>query len=133
MNTPDPHAPLKQFLDENAALFGRGADILSTAVISREYVTDRTGVRTVVWQQQLDGIPVFEALLKAHITKRGELASLSQRMLTDAEAAAKMTPAVRAAFIAASPLSARTALVNAIDHIREPGDPAQIQALTSQP
>jgi hypothetical protein len=75
----DPYGRIKDFLDANAALFGHGSDILAAARVSREYVTEHNGLRTVVWEQQLDGIPVFKAVLYGHITKNGELVSLSSQ------------------------------------------------------
>jgi hypothetical protein len=44
----DPHAPIKAFLDRNAALFGHGAEALADARITRDYVTAHNGLRTVV-------------------------------------------------------------------------------------
>lgn len=53
----NPHRPIKEFLDENLELFGHGSDILKGARKTRDYVTEHNGMRTVVWQQELDGIP----------------------------------------------------------------------------
>ena len=47
-------------------------------------------MRTVVWEQRLDGTPVFEGLAKGHITRRGELVNIASRFLPDAEAACGM-------------------------------------------
>jgi len=57
---PDPYRAIKTFLEENRALFEHGADILSNAVIVRDYVTPHNGVRTVIWEQRLDGIPLYQ-------------------------------------------------------------------------
>jgi hypothetical protein len=84
----DSNHRIRQFLDENAALFGHSSEILSAARISREYVTAHNGLRTVVWEQQLDGIPVFEAVLYGHIGKNGELVNLSSQFLPALAAAA---------------------------------------------
>src|SRR2546425_956704 len=49
----DPHAPIKAFLNEHAALFGHGAEALSTARLKREFVTAHNGLRSTIWEQQL--------------------------------------------------------------------------------
>src|SRR5947207_3375694 len=69
----DPHRAAKAFLNEHSALLGYGAEALNGTRVSREHVGSHNGMRTVVWQQELNGIPVFEAIVIAHITQRGEL------------------------------------------------------------
>jgi hypothetical protein len=81
----DPRRAIKAFLIENAALFGHGAEVLTNATISREFVSAHNGMRTVEWRQQLDGIPVFEAGFKGHITQEGRLVNISSRFLPDIE------------------------------------------------
>src|SRR3954469_15483785 len=39
----DPHAAVKAFLNEHSALFGHGAEVLDSAIISREYTTPHNG------------------------------------------------------------------------------------------
>jgi len=77
----DPHRAVKRFLNENSGLFGFDAAILPGARVSREFITTHNGLRTVVWEQQLDGIPVFEAVLYGHIGKNEELVSLCSQFL----------------------------------------------------
>src|SRR5262245_35022955 len=79
----DRHRAVKAFLNEHSALFGHNASALNDARITREYVTPHNGLRSVVWQQELDGLPVFEGLLIGHTTKNGELVSLSSRFVVD--------------------------------------------------
>src|SRR5881397_930519 len=57
VDAPDAHPSVKQFLDENSAVFGHDSTILNDARISREFVTAHNGMRTIVWEQVLDGIP----------------------------------------------------------------------------
>ena len=51
----DPQRALKAFLQEHAAMFGYGAEILETATVKRNYVTAHNGLRTTVWEQSFDG------------------------------------------------------------------------------
>src|SRR6185369_13575648 len=50
----ESHRALKGFLTENAALFGHDAKALGTAAVKRDFTTAHNGMRTVVWQQQVD-------------------------------------------------------------------------------
>lgn len=90
----DPYRAVKAFLDEHAALFGHGAEALSGAATTRDSVGAHNGLRTVVWQQQHAGLPVFDAVMLGNITARGELVSLGSHFLPDvAGAAGSVTPA----------------------------------------
>src|SRR4051812_9735629 len=85
----DPDRALKAFLNEHKGLFGHDASALGGTRKTREFVADRTGLRTVVFQQEFEKIPVFEALLIAHTTREGELVSVSSHFLPDLVAAAR--------------------------------------------
>lgn len=100
----DPHRPVKRFLDENADLFGYDSRILADARITRDYLTEHTGMRTVVWMQEWVGIPVFEAVLYGNIARNGELVSLSSQMVpepVDAASEADLFLLVQKAFLPA--------------------------------
>ncbi len=90
----DPDGVVKAFIEEHQELFGHGPGVLDGARKTRDAVTPHNGVRTTVWQQRLDDIPVYEGVFSAHITKRGELVSVSSQFVPDAPRAAK-TRAVR--------------------------------------
>ncbi len=84
----DRHRAVKAFIEEHRKLFGHGAEALAAARIVREDVTPASGLRTVVWEQVVDGIPVFEGRLQAGITRRGELVSIGSRFVAAPDAAA---------------------------------------------
>jgi uncharacterized repeat protein (TIGR01451 family) len=107
----DPYRPIKAFLNEHSAMFGHGAEVLDSARIKRDYVDAHNGLHTVVWEQELDSIPVFEAVLSGHITKRGELTSLASRFLPDLASAADAGTPGRSAVQSAPPVSATQAIV----------------------
>ena len=95
-STTDPYRVTRAFLDEHNALFGHGSEALDTARIKREFITRHNGLHTVVWEQQVDDIPVFEAILVSQTTKRGELVSISSHFVPapdQAAAAGTSTPA----------------------------------------
>src|SRR5512140_3685997 len=69
----DPHGPTKGFLQSHRNLFGFGPEALEKLTPARDTTASHNGVRTVIWQQQVQGIPVFEAKLISHTTRRGEL------------------------------------------------------------
>jgi len=74
---------IKAFLNEHSAVFGHDASALDSARVRQDDVTQHNGLRTLIWEQTLDGIPVFEALLKGHITWAGELVNLSSHFILD--------------------------------------------------
>ncbi len=124
----DPHRAIKAFLVENAALFGHGTEVLSNATIRSEFVTEHNGMRTVVWHQQLDGIPVFEGVLTGHITKRGQLVNLSSYFMPDIENAAGLDRFSRLALESAPAISAAHALADALTDL---GETASADGVTS--
>ena len=99
----DPHRVTKAFLNDNPGVFGHDASALTNSVIKRDYVWNNNGLRTTVWEQQLDGIPIFEATLQSHVTKNGELVNLASRFVADpAKAAGSGKPQITAAQAEAS-------------------------------
>lgn len=100
----DPHRALKAFLNEHAARYGHGAEVLPAATVTRDFTAPHNGLRTTVWQQQVDGIPVFESVLVAHVTKKGELVNVASQFIPDpitaagtaARARAQTTPPITA-------------------------------------
>ena len=94
----DSNKPIRVFLEEQRNLFGHGPEVLDQARVARDYVTKHNGMRTVVWQQEVDGIPVFESMLVAHTTKRGELINVSSGFVPDPVAAADAGTSNRAAW-----------------------------------
>ena len=116
----DRHRAIKAFLLENAALFGHGPEVLNTATITREFVSQHNGLRTVVWQQQLDGVFVFEDVLIGHITRSGRLVNITSYFLPDIEAATGMDRESRLRFELAPPISSTQAVANALANLKEP-------------
>ena len=113
----DPHEPVKQFINDHAALFGHGAEVLAGARVKREFVGAHNGLRTVVWEQQLDGLPIFQSVLIWHITKNDELVNLSSQFLPNPDAASKLDAAGRAARIAAPAITLKQAVVESAKSI----------------
>jgi len=117
ISVTDAYRPVKAFLEEHKLLFGYGAEILASSRVTRDYVTPHNGLRTVVWEQQVDGIPVFEGVLAAHTTKKGELAVVSSHFLADPKAAAAIGTPHASALIASSGITAREALIFAATEV----------------
>jgi uncharacterized repeat protein (TIGR01451 family) len=117
LSANDPLLPIKGFLNEHRELFGYGAEALAGARVKRDYVDSRNGLRTVVWEQQLDGIPLFESVLVGNITRKGELASLSSVFLPGLAAAADVGTPGRATLQAAPPVTAIQAVALAAQNL----------------
>ncbi len=125
----DSHKALKGFLQEQRALFRHGPEVLDTAVQKRDYQGEH-GLRTVVWEQQVDGIPVFDSVLAAHTTGKGELISLSSQFLPEPDRAADRGTPNRVAKARAPTISAERALRVAAENVAEPID--EISALEAK-
>jgi len=108
VSAADPHRVIKAFINQHASVFGHDASVLNSARVKTDSVTAHNGLRTVTWQQLHEDIPVFEGLLIGHITRMGELVSVSDRFVPDVWAAA---PAARASL--ASTISVGQALAAA--------------------
>jgi len=129
VTTVDPNLPVKSFLDEYRDLFGHGSESLSQTRVVREYVTAHNGMRTVAWQQEVDGIPVFEAVLVAHTTSRGELVNISSGFVPDPVVAASIGTSNRAALIASPPISGATAVAAAAQSLGEKTIWSEVESL----
>lgn len=125
----DPARPVKAFLQEHQALFGFGPAAITNAIAERDYVSPVTGARTLVWQQQVAGIPVFNARFIGHVTATGELASVSCDFIPSPTAAANTN--LLAAVLAGEefPVSNPQALLTAVTNV---GDVFDLTALTGE-
>ncbi|HYV28449.1 MAG TPA: hypothetical protein VFA77_13005, partial [Candidatus Eisenbacteria bacterium] len=141
----EPQQITKGFLQERAALFGYDASVLEAATVARDFVTAHNGLRSVVWQQTLRDIPIFEAVFMSHVTRNGELVSVASGLVPDREkAAAGGTPNYEA-MIAQPTVSAAQALVLASRNLgtevnadsvvatQGPDGPEKSQKFTGQP
>ena len=93
---PNPHGIVKRFVDENAAVFGHEGAALTDEGIARDYVTAHNGMRTIIWQQKVEQIPVLDAVFQAHVTREGELVNVASQFAANAHAAGKPAPAIDA-------------------------------------
>ncbi len=125
----DPDRPIKAFLNEYRRLFGHGAEALSGATKKRDDTNARSGMRTAVWQQTLDGIPIFESLLKANITANGELISIGSDFVSDPAKAADSGSASRQALQVTPTISAAQAIAIAAENIGLKVEPADLKPL----
>jgi hypothetical protein len=118
--TNDPYRVTMAFLSEHSALFGHGPEVLANARVKREFTTPFSGLHTVVWEQQVDGIPIFGALLVSHVTRKGELVNVASHFL----------PGKATAGLQASPLvPASAAIVDAAQNLGETIAPGQVKTL----
>src|SRR5262249_31320714 len=127
----DINGPTRTFLREHRRLFGYGPEALDKARGKSEFVTPHNGLRTVVWEQKVDGVPVFEALLTSHTTRKGELVTLSSQFVPDAEAAADRGVTNRAAALTAPEISARHAVTIAARNVGEQLEESEVKSQES--
>ncbi len=105
INQDDPHRPTKVFLDSHPEIFGHGSEVLRGTRLERDYTTRHNGLRTAVWQQHIDGIPVFEGVMVSHTTTNGELVAISSQVVPDAVDIADRSLPNRAAFLTTPTIS----------------------------
>lgn len=95
----DPRQIIMSFLDEHGSLLGYGSEALHEARVEREFTSAQGGIKTIVWEQHFDGIPVFDGRLVGHVTPQEELISLSSRFVSRS----RSSPAVGSAYLARKP------------------------------
>ena len=129
----DPHRHVKAFLNEHSTLYGHGAEVLTPARLKRDYTATHNGLRTTVWEQQLDNIAVYEAVMVGHVTRQGELVNVASQFIPDLERAANAGTPNRAAVQAAPAISALQAVLNAAEAIGEKLDAAAVTPMDARP
>ena len=77
----DAAAVVEGFLVAHRPMFGIGLAEVEDGRVSRDYVTEHNGVRHLEWQQQIDGVDLFGARLRANVTSDGRLINISSTML----------------------------------------------------
>jgi Fungalysin metallopeptidase (M36)/Calx-beta domain/Putative Ig domain/Fungalysin/Thermolysin Propeptide Motif len=117
--TNDSHRVTKAFLSEHADLLGYGPEVLSEARVKRDYVGSHNGLHTTIWEQLVDGIPVFNGLLISHVTRKEELVSISSQFIPDASKAATMGTPNRKAMQASPMITAAKAVMKAMENLGE--------------
>lgn len=115
----EPHRVTKAFIDDHRGLFGHGAGALDRAKVKRDFTTQHNGMKTTVWQQELDGIAVHDGLLIAHLTKHEELISISSQFVPDIVKAGNAGVANRAALVSDPTISAEEAVRRAGENVGE--------------
>ncbi len=123
-----------QFVETYRDLFGHGSLALESgnSRITRDDTTAHNGMKTVVWQQELDGIPLFQTIFRASLTKNGEIITLGGNYLGDPAAATRMDAKKRAALVANPPVEATRAVVLAATDIDSVVDEKSV-AITDGP
>ena len=79
----DPLRSVKALLNEHRGIFGHGEEALENAQLKRQHTAKHNGLRSYAWQQEFDGITVYDAVLSAHVTKEGELVSISSQFVSE--------------------------------------------------
>lgn len=111
------HRAVKAFVADNSDLFDYDAAALRDEDVTREFITAHNGMKTVVWQQKVDGVPVFEATMIAHTTRRDELVTVSSQFVPAANEAANAGASKKSAKRNEPVLSAASAIAIAASNI----------------
>ena len=125
----DGEAVVREFVNGRRELFGHDATVLNDAAKTRDDVTKHNGMHTLVWQQRHEGLAVFEGILKATVTRLGELVNISSQVVPDAaQAAAQGTPDYRE-LLAAPTVSAFKAVAVAGNDIGDRVSESSVRAV----
>ena len=108
----DARSEVRRFIDENAPLFGHDSSMLNDASsrLSVDDVTRHSGLKTVVWEQMLDGIPLFKTILKANLSSTNDLVTIGSHFLANPSGASGQTNEQRSALIAQPQVAAKQAV-----------------------
>ncbi|MEJ0089785.1 MAG: M36 family metallopeptidase [Limisphaerales bacterium] len=122
----DTSQPVKAFLKEHQDLFGFGPEEITNAVVNRDYISALNGARTTVWQQQVGGIPVFNALFIGHMTSVGELAAVACDFIPAPAQSANSNVLTAVQNSYSLPLTGAQALQAAVNNVGDVFAPADI-------
>ncbi len=98
----DPHRATKAFLRQHRQLFRHGPEALDSAAIKRNFLNKKNRFRTVVWEQRVEEVPVFDGLFISHTTAQGDLVSVSSQFAFDTARAPQALAAKRPAKLKAT-------------------------------
>jgi uncharacterized repeat protein (TIGR01451 family) len=131
----DPQRPIKDFLDEHDGVFGHGAEVLEKehGRLIRDAVTAHNGLHTTAWEQRLDELTIFEAVLVGHVSARGELVAVSSEFVPQPARAADVGTPNRQIAQLTPPITARQAIVAASGSVGEPVDIGEMARLSPRP
>lgn len=124
----DPDRVTKAFLSDHRDLFGHGPEALDGARVARDYITPNNGLHTVVWEQQVDGIAVFEGVLISHTTRKGELVSIASQFVPTPERAAARGTANSGMLISKPAVTATRAVALAAQNVEVTLDETNVVA-----
>src|SRR6185503_11446453 len=109
----------KAVLKGKKGLFGQHDEALTKARLKRQDITPHNGLRSYAWQQELDGLEVVGAALTSHITRDGELVSVSTEFISDLEQSANNGTPNRAVLQAAPTITPSEAVRLAAESVGE--------------
>ncbi len=102
----------------NADLFGFNEDAFDGTRETKNDTNPKTGLKTVVWQQEASGLPVIGAALKANFNREGGLIAVNGGLLPREVLGALVVP-VAPAFDALRAVAAASVAVGAPSSVNE--------------
>ncbi len=76
-----PTSVVRDFIDANQPLFEINPGEINAARVARDFQTRHNGLTHLTYQQQVNGLDVFGAEIKANVTGLGELVNISSTMV----------------------------------------------------
>lgn len=116
-NAGSPVEAMKALIRTRQDLFNHGPELMDQLALQQDYATPHNGMRTVRWQQNFEGVAVFEGLISAQFDRAGRLLSLSSGLIANPLAAAHAGNGDYLARLKAPPISATNAVEIAALHL----------------
>ena len=123
----DASEVVREYVERNAVLFGHDSEVLLGARLLRRDVSAHNGLLTLAWQQELDGIPVFESVLKANVTKEGQLVQIGSHFIPGGKAATGLSDDERSHLVSQPKVEAAHAVAAAVAALGETAGVVQQQ------
>lgn len=111
----NPVEAVKQFVDSRPDLFGhKSAAMVGTAArITRHDTARDTGMTTFVWQQEVNGVPVYQSTLKANVSRDNEVITIGGGFVDNPDFGELSEEKERISHISSPPVSAINAVATA--------------------
>ncbi len=122
---------VRRFLAAYPELFGGGPELIQDAEKIMDGTNGLSKIRTVIWRQRIDGVPVDGGLIKANLAGDGALIAIGSQFVPRPAALAGKV-AKRAALLKNPRISAAEAVSAALRRL-DPGAPADAPATLSDP
>jgi hypothetical protein len=77
-----PRAIVESFIQRYPLVFGHGPAVLAQTQVQRDDKSSHGKMQTLVWNQEVEGIPLYRTTFQANLAANGEIITISSRLLS---------------------------------------------------